>query len=141
MKRKIGLAVAALLIAVSAGGLALAAQGDSNDDGGANIGDVTTVQVRVGAFFSGYGLEPGDPIADARIAVLAGDDPNGIALFEGVTDQDGRLALPVEPGQYRIIAEADTTDPMCWWYGEGGDAELGQDTAGLITIDAGLMCE
>ncbi len=141
MKRNIGLAVAALLIAVSAGGLALAAQGDNDDDGSTNIGNVTAVQVRVGAFFSGYGLESGDPIADTRITVLAEGDPNGIALFEGVTDQDGRLALPVEPGQYRIIAEAETTDPLCWWYGEARDVDFGQDTAGLITIDAGLMCE
>jgi hypothetical protein len=141
MKKKIGLAVAALLIAVSAGGLALAAQGDNDDDVDTNVGDTAAVQVRVGAFFSGYGLESGDPIAGARIAVLAGSDPNGIALFEGLADQDGRLALPVEAGQYRIIAEAETTDPMCWWYGEARDVELGQDTAVLTTIDAGLMCE
>ena len=141
MKRKIGLAVTALLIAVTAGGLVLAAEGDDDDDVGANVGDTAAIQVRVGAFFSGYGLESGDPIADTRIAVLAGSDPNGIALFEGVTDQDGRLALSVEAGQYRIIAQAETTDPMCWWYGEARDVELGQDTAVLITIDAGLMCE
>ncbi len=141
MTRKMGLAVAALLIAVSAGGLALASQGDSNDDGGATVGDVTAIQVRVGAFFSGYGLESGDPIAHARIAVLTGGDPSGIALFEGETDQDGRLALPIGPGQYRIIAEAQTNDPVCWWYGEVRDVELGEDAAVLITIDAGLMCE
>jgi len=141
MKRKIGFAVTALLIAVAAGGLALAVDGDDDDDVGANVGDTAAIQVRVGAFFSGYGLESGDPIADARIAVLAGSDPNGIAFLEGVTDQDGRLAMPVDAGQYRITAQAETTDSMCWWYGEARDVELGQDTAVLITIDAGLMCE
>ena len=38
MKRKIRLAVAALVIAASAGGLALAAQGNDDGDNGANIG-------------------------------------------------------------------------------------------------------
>ncbi|MDH3260780.1 MAG: hypothetical protein OEM84_07405 [Acidimicrobiia bacterium] len=126
------------MIAVTAGGVALASQGD---DDGPNIGDATAVQVRVGPAFSGYGLESGDPIANARITVLAGGEPNGIVLFEGVTDQDGRLALLAEPGQYLIIAEAETTDPMCWWYGGDSDVELSQDTGVLITVDAGLMCE
>lgn len=140
MRKRIVLAVAALVITVSAGGLALAAQGNGDDDGGATTGDVSAVRVRVGAFFGGYGLESGDPIAGARITVLSGGDPGGNALFEGVTGDDGRLALPIEPGRYLIIAEADTNDAMCWWYGEGRDVELGQDAAVLVTIDAGLMC-
>ncbi len=112
---------------------------DPANDPGAPAGDATVVQVRVGSAFGGFGLESGDPIANAQITVMGGD-PTGVALFEGATDQDGRLELPVEPGQYFIRAEAETTDPMCWWHGERRDVELSDNTAVLITIDAGLVC-
>jgi hypothetical protein len=113
--------------------------GDPENDPGAPVGDATAVLVRVGPAFEGFGLESGDPIADAQITVMGGD-ATSVALFEGVTDQDGRLVLPVESSQYFIRAEAETTDPMCWWHGERRDVELSENTALLITIDAGLVC-
>jgi hypothetical protein len=112
---------------------------DPANDPGTPVGDVPVVHVRVGPAFEGFGLESGDPIANAQITVTGGS-PASVALFEGVTDQDGRLELPVEPGQYFISAEAETTDPMCWWHGERRDVELSENTPVLITIDAGLVC-
>ena len=113
--------------------------GESADlDPGAPV-NATTVVVQVGPAFEGFGLESGDPIANAQVTVMGGD-VSSVALFEGVTDQDGRLEVPVGPGVYFVQAEAQTTDPMCWWHGERRDVEIRENTAELITVDAGLIC-
>ena len=43
---------------------------DPTNDPGAPVGDATVVQVRVGPAFDGFGLESGDPIANAQITVM-----------------------------------------------------------------------
>jgi hypothetical protein len=77
LKTKIGLAVAALMIAAAAGGLALAAQGDDDVDNDANIGDANAVGLplltvdRIEPGIDGYTAYLTDSIGGGYTAVIS----------------------------------------------------------------------
>lgn len=72
-------------------------------------------------------LPDGTPVAGARVTPYAA---NGAVLPAASTDADGRYALPVEAGSYRVVISSGRT--ITRWYG-GGEVQ----SSGVVVDVAG----
>ena len=129
-----------LLIAVFIFALALplgACSGsDANPDGTVTL----TIIVRAASGApEGYGVEPGDEIEGASVAVANVDTPRVEPPFAS-TDESGRVEFTVKSGTYNIYAKAETHDPYCWWSGSA-EVEITDKHAKVVIDDAWVVCQ
>jgi hypothetical protein len=129
-----------LLIAVSILALALPLSACSGSD--ANPDGTVTLTIIVRAASEApedYGVEPGDEIEGASVAVADVETPEVEPPF-AATDESGRVEFMVKSGTYNIYAKAETHDPYCWWSGSA-EVKITNSNAKVVIDDAWVVCQ
>jgi hypothetical protein len=108
---------------------------DANPDGTVAL----TIIVRAASEApEGYGVEPGDEIEGASVAVANVETPEVEPPF-AATDESGRVEFMVKSGTYNIYAKAETHDPYCWWSGSA-EVKITNKRAKVVIDDAWVVC-
>ncbi len=108
---------------------------DANPDGTVAL----TVIVRAASEApEGFGVEPGDEIAGASVAVANVETPEVEPPYDS-TDESGRVVFMVKSGTYDIYAKRETRDPYCWWSGSE-EVKITNRRAKVVIDDAWIIC-